>query len=61
MAWSTPLPELLLAIDAKVEWANMTNPFGGGKKEEPKADKKDVANRLKFMLMRAGHKHKKGD
>jgi hypothetical protein len=39
----------------------MTNPFGGGKKEEPKADKKDVANRLKFMLMRAGHKHKKGE
>ena len=31
MAWSTPLPELFLAMDARIEWAQMTNPFGGGK------------------------------
>jgi len=31
MAWSTPLPELFLAMDARIEWAQMPNPFGGGK------------------------------
>lgn len=36
VAWRTPIPELLIALDARVEWANMTNPFGGGgKKPEP--------------------------
>jgi hypothetical protein len=31
LAWVTPLPELFLAMDARVEWAQLTNPFGGGK------------------------------
>ena len=31
MAWNTPLPELFLAMDARIEWAQMTNPFGSGK------------------------------
>ncbi len=33
VAWSTPIPELLLALDARIEWANMTNPFGGKPKK----------------------------
>lgn len=32
VAWRTPIPELLIALDARVEWANLTNPFGGGSK-----------------------------
>ena len=31
IAWRTPLPELFLAMDARIEWAQMTNPFGGVK------------------------------
>jgi len=35
VAWRTPIPELLIALDARVEWANLTNPFGGGGKPKP--------------------------
>nr|WP_136478975.1 hypothetical protein [Pseudomonas sp. DG56-2] len=51
-AWRTPLPELFLALDAKIEWAQMTNPFGNGKaagpKEKPKAS--TVADKLRQAL-----------
>jgi hypothetical protein len=52
LAWTTPLPELFLAMDARVEWAQMTNPFGGGKKT-PKAGKPSpstVADKLRQAL-----------
>lgn len=58
MVWKTPIPEILLAIDGKVEWANLTNPFGGGEKAKPPESKKALAKRLKFALMAAGAKHK---
>lgn len=34
-AWRTPMPELFLAMDARIEWAQMTNPFGNGKASGP--------------------------
>jgi hypothetical protein len=52
MAWRTPMPELFLAMDAKIEWAQMTNPFGGGK-AKAKADKPSasaVADKLRQAL-----------
>ena len=52
LAWSTPMPELFLAMDAKIEWAQMTNPFGGGK-ANAKADKPSastVADKLRQAL-----------
>ncbi|EZI28955.1 hypothetical protein [Pseudomonas extremaustralis] len=52
LAWSTPMPELFLAMDAKIEWAQMTNPFGGGK-AKAKADKPSastVADKLRQAL-----------
>ena len=36
VAWRTPIPELLIAMDAKIEWAIAFHPFGGGKKEPEK-------------------------
>lgn len=30
-AWRTPLPELFMAMDARLEWVQMTSPFGKGK------------------------------
>lgn len=52
MAWSTPIPELFLAMDAKIEWVQMTNPFGAGK-AKPKAGKPSastVADKLRQAL-----------
>lgn len=46
------MPELFLAMDAKIEWAQMTNPFGGGK-AKAKADKPSpstVADKLRQAL-----------
>lgn len=57
MAWRTPVPEILVALDARVEWANLTNPFGGGQ-GKPKESKQALAGRLKFALMAAGVRHK---
>lgn len=52
LAWSTPMPELFLAMDAKIEWAQMTNPFGGGKKKEAasKPSPSTVADKLRQAL-----------
>jgi hypothetical protein len=46
------MPELFLAMDAKIEWAQMTNPFGTGK-TKTKADKPSpstVADKLRQAL-----------
>lgn len=51
------MPEILVALDARVEWANLTNPFGGGQ-SKPKESKQALAGRLKFALMAAGVRHK---
>lgn len=52
MAWNTPIPELLLALDARTEWVALTNPFGGGKKAAPKAkpNADTVAAKLRAAL-----------
>lgn len=51
-AWRTPLPELFMAMDARIEWAQMTNPFGAGKSvgqpEKPKPT--TVADKLRQVL-----------
>ncbi|WP_189673539.1 hypothetical protein [Pseudomonas sp. SWRI22] len=46
------MPELFLAMDAKIEWAQMTNPFGTGK-TKTKTDKpspSSVADKLRQAL-----------
>lgn len=52
MAWSTPLPELFIAMDARIEWAQMTNPFGSGKKQgvKEKPSASNVADKLRMAL-----------
>lgn len=52
MAWATPLPELFMALDAKLEWAQMTNPFGNGeaKGAKPKPTASGVAEKLRMAL-----------
>jgi len=49
VAWRTPLPELFIAMDAKIEWARITNPFGNGRSaEKPKPT--TVAEKLRQAL-----------
>ncbi|MCE1008783.1 hypothetical protein [Pseudomonas monteilii] len=53
VAWATPLPELFLAMDARVEWARMTHPFATGGKVEDKEGKpkpSEVADKLRRAL-----------
>lgn len=40
VAWRTPVPEIIVALDARVEWVNMTNPFGSGDKDGKPATRK---------------------
>ncbi len=51
MAWSTPIPELLLAYESKIEFLRATNPFGSGEDEKKGATK---AGDMKAMLRAAG-------
>ena len=41
---NTPIPQLLLAIEGKFEFANKTTPFGGGQPKKP-LDEKTVSER----------------
>ncbi|MBS3185366.1 hypothetical protein JIQ88_10130 [Pseudomonas sp. PCH44] len=52
VAWVTPLPELFMAMDARLEWVQMTNPFGGGKKtgQHDKPKPSTVADKLRQAL-----------
>jgi len=52
VAWVTPLPELFMAMDARLEWVQMTNPFGGGKKaaQQEKPKPSTVADKLRQAL-----------
>ncbi|WP_236454829.1 MULTISPECIES: hypothetical protein [unclassified Pseudomonas] len=46
------MPELFLAMDAKIEWAQMTNPFGTGKTKTnaQKPSASTVADKLRKAL-----------
>lgn len=54
-AWETPVPEILMAWDAKLEFLKATNPFGQGEK---KPDKKAVAKDLRIGLRAAAASRK---
>jgi hypothetical protein len=52
VAWSTPIPELLLAYEAKVEFLRATNPFGSGKPADNREDEtpEERAARIKASI-----------
>ncbi|WP_218961535.1 MULTISPECIES: hypothetical protein [Pseudomonas syringae group] len=56
MAWHTSLPELFLAMDAKIEWARMTSPFPSSTQSSPQAKPKPatVAQKLRMALTGKG-------
>lgn len=43
VALATPIPHILLALDGRVEWATLTNPFGGNPKPKPATDAEIMA------------------
>lgn len=50
-AWHTPLPELFLTLDAKIEWTRMSNPFGGGRATAPEKPKPTtIAQKIRAAL-----------
>lgn len=51
LAWRTPLPELFLALDARIEWTRMSNPFGTGKPDKDKPKPSTVAEKLRQALV----------
>ncbi|MBC3484687.1 hypothetical protein HU750_03305 [Pseudomonas sp. SWRI50] len=52
VAWVTPLPELFMAMDARLEWVKMTNPFGASGAQTPKEKPHaaSVADKLRQAL-----------
>lgn len=44
VALNTPMPQIYLAVEGRVDFAVKTNPFGAGKKEKPAEPKnpKDI-------------------
>ncbi|MFC0709222.1 hypothetical protein [Azorhizophilus paspali] len=57
VAWRTPIPELLVAMDARVEWANMTNPFGGKPKKKPESPEEKRVRIKAALRGRSGQSH----
>ncbi|MCG6541750.1 hypothetical protein MCB86_16880 [Pseudomonas sp. KSR10] len=49
VAWRTPIPELFMAMDGRIEWAKMTNPFGRPQEEKPKPT--TVAEKIRAALL----------
>jgi hypothetical protein len=54
VAWHTPIPELLLAYEAKIKFLQATNPFGSGEKKSKEAIAKDA--RIGFRAAAMGRK-----
>jgi hypothetical protein len=50
----TPMPQILLALDAKIEWTQSTNPFGGGKPKADKGQPQKPAQKLRAMYSAYG-------
>lgn len=46
-AWHTPIPEIMLAMDWRIDWAQKTNPFGGGEKKTHGKAKKPSAEDIR--------------
>jgi len=55
VAWTTPIPQILLAMEGRQEWAMLTNPFGSPKPKSASSSvplgspeaKRTVTSRLK--------------
>ena len=51
---ATPMPQILLALDAKIEWTQSTNPFESSKKPTSKDATKDPVEKLRAMYSAHG-------
>ena len=46
LALSTPIPQILLALEGRVDWAVKTNPWGGSKGSDKPESKAPIGDRL---------------
>ena len=59
-AWSATVPEIVVALDAKIEFIKMTNPFGNSKKDAKGTQKTMPSDdALKSMLLHASRTRSK--
>jgi hypothetical protein len=58
---TTPIPQIILAVEGKMDFARMTNPFGAKKKqtEEQKAELNKQRSAFQLMKLDAKHQAKK--
>jgi hypothetical protein len=59
VAWHTPIPQIVLAMDYRIDWAQKTNPFGS-KKKPAKSSPKMTPEQVKQVFGAIGVK-KRGD
>lgn len=59
-AWHTPIPQIILAMDYRIDWAKQTNPFGGGKSKSGSKPQKMSPEQIKSVFGAIGVK-KAGD
>ena len=43
------MPEIFVALDARVEWTNMTNPFGSKPEKKPEKEKEKPKPMSEFI------------
>jgi hypothetical protein len=58
--WDTPIPEIELALDGKVDFLKKTNPWGSATEEEtpPAASEEEAADRL-LAILRSSPRYRK--
>jgi hypothetical protein len=59
---NTPIPQIILALEGKYDFAVKTNPFGGGKKESKRTPEERAAfikaQRTEFAFIKADSRRK---
>lgn len=57
VAWSATVPEIVVALDAKIDFIKMTNPFGASKeKPQNPQTKEQVAAKFEALMMKTNLK-----
>jgi len=57
-AWHTPIPQIMLALDYRIDWVKKTNPFGGG--DDSGKSHKQSPEQIKSVLRGQGAKKVSG-
>jgi len=53
-AWHTPIPQIFLALDWRVDWARKTNPFGSSEEPAKKEEQQVTPDKIKAAFQGYG-------